>query len=307
MLRKRDSAQRAKRTTRMKRNRPFFWAYLFLAPTIALMLLFNYYPFFNTIQISMQSTDLFGRPSGFIGATNYESMFASPDFGQVMLRTGIFVVGIVAIKLFLGLAIALPLSSGLAGTIFVRPIVLIPMAFSAAVTSVIFKTMFAPKTGTFDQIFSALHIPGIPWLTHPLWAILAILITISWTSMGMVILLLMSALDSIPKEVMEAASLDGVSGWRKIFSIQLPLISPTIFFIVVTQTMSALKEFTVIKILTNGGPNNATTTLTIQLYKLAFGSNVNYGVSAAYGTVLMVLVGIVAFVQFRLGERKVTY
>ena len=138
-------------------RRPRPWAYLFLAPIIALMVLFNYYPFLDTIKISTQSTDLFGRPNGFIGLDNYKDMFESGEFWQVMLRTFVFVVLVVSLKLVLGLAIALPLSSGLAGTRIIRPIVLIPMAFSAAVTSVIFKTMFAPKVGTFDQ---ALHAIG---------------------------------------------------------------------------------------------------------------------------------------------------
>lgn len=271
------------------------------------MVLFNYYPFLDTIKISTQSTDLFGRPNGFIGLDNYKDMFESGEFWQVMLRTFVFVVLVVSLKLVLGLAIALPLSSGLAGTRIIRPIVLIPMAFSAAVTSVIFKTMFAPKVGTFDQALNAIGLPAPPWLTNGTWAMIAILITISWTSLGMVIMLFMAALDSIPKEVLEAASLDGVGLWQKILHMQIPLISPTIFFLVVTQTMGALKEFTVIKVLTGGGPNDATTTLTIQLYKLAFGSNVDYGTSAAHGIVLMIIVGIVAFIQFRMGEKKVVY
>ncbi|MDU0969349.1 MAG: sugar ABC transporter permease [Actinomycetaceae bacterium] len=271
------------------------------------MVLFNYYPFFDTIKISTQSTDLFGRPNGFIGFGNYADMFASDDFWQVMLRTVIFVVLTVSMKLILGLAIALPLSSGLAGTRLVRPIVLIPMAFSAAVASVVFKTMFAPRVGLFDQFLRTLGLPTPPWLTSGGWAMVAILITIAWTSMGMVIMLFMAALDSVPREVLEAASLDGVNLWQRIVHMQLPLISPTIFFLVVTETMGALKEFTIIQVLTNGGPNNATTTLTIQLYKLAFGSNVDYGTSAAHGIILMIIVGIVAFFQFRMGEKKVVY
>lgn len=271
------------------------------------MLLFNYYPLVDTVRISMQSTDLFGRPSGFIGLANYVEMFASTEFHMVMLRTTIFVVLVVSIKLVLGLAIALPLSSGLAGTVLVRPIVLIPMAFSAAVASVIFKTMFTPRVGTFDQMLTALGLPAPQWLTSSTWAMISVLITMSWFSMGLIIMLFMAALDSVPKEVLEASDIDGVNWWQKIIRMQLPLISPTIFFIIVTQSIAALKEFTVINVLTEGGPNSATTTLTIELYNLAFGSNVDYGRSTAHGIVLMVIVGIVAFFQFKLGEKRVVY
>lgn len=290
-----------------RKKKPHLWAFLFLAPTVILMAIWNYYPLINTIQISFQKVDLFGRPAGFAGFNNYLSLFQSGDFTKVLTRTFVFVIGMVIIKLVLGFAVALPLSSALRGTIFARPIVLIPMAFSGAVTAVFFKTMFAPKVGTFAQLLKLFHIPEPSWLTDPKWAYMALFITITWGGLGFIILLYMAALDSIPKEVMEASALDGVGWFKRIWTIQLPLISPTLFFLVITQTMGALKEFTTIFILTNGGPQDSTTTLTVQLYRLGFGTNVDFGRSAAYGLVLMILVGIVAFIQFRIGEKRVIY
>lgn len=289
------------------RRKPYLWAYAFLLPSFLVLGTFSYWPLVQTIMLSVQQTDLFGNAAGFAGFDNYKNMFTSSDFLRTLLITVIFVVATVVLKLIAGLAIAIPLSTRLAGTWLIRPIVLIPMAFSVAVASVAFKAMFAPGTGVFDQLLSMLGIVGPDWLTSPKWALISTIIVDVWVGIGMATLLLMAALDSIPSNIMEAASIDGAGTIRKIFSMQLPLITPTVFFIVVTQSVAALREFTVFNVLTGGGPNGATTTLTYDLYSQAFGASADYGASAARGVVLMVIVALLTVVQFRFGERKVNY
>lgn len=283
------------------------WPYLFLAPAMAIFALFSYYPLGDTVYRSMQASDLFGRPAGFVGFENYMAMLQSSEFLATLLRTLVYVVGSVGLKLLVGLAIALPLSSRLVGTVVVRPMVLIPMAFSTAVAGVVFKMMYQPEVGTFDQIFRVFGWESPGWLTDGSMAMLSVILTDLWVGIGLTVLLLISALDSIPGNVMEAASLDGVTWAKKIWYMQLPLITPTLFFIVITQTIAALRQFTLINILTEGGPNGATTTLTYDLYNIAFASNASFGESAARGVVLMVIVGVISWLQFRLGERRVNY
>lgn len=288
------------------RRRPHLWAYLFLLPTVAIMGLFDYWPLVSTFQLSTQATDLFGRAAGFVGGDNYLDMLSDPAFAKTLVTTFVFTGASVVGKLICGLAIALPLSSKLAGSRVVRPMVLIPMAFSVAVASVVFKTMFLPKSGTIDSFLAVFGISGPAWLTDPRWAMVSIVMVDVWVTIGMVVLLLMAALDGVPLSVLEAAEMDGTPWWRRIWSIQLPIITPTLFFIVVTQSVQALREFTLINILTQGGPSGATTTLTYDLYAEAFASNANYGASAARGVVLMVIVGLFSLLQFRL-ERRVNY
>lgn len=295
------------RTNERKIARSRRWAYIFLAPTIVLLLLFSYYPLFDTLKLSVQEVDLFGRPSGFVGLDNYVHMFENPDFIAVLVRTFIYVVLVVGLKVILGLAIALPLASELKGTIFIRPIVLIPMAFSGAVTAVIFRQIFAPKAGLLDMVLNVFGVDSVGWLTHDIPAMASLLVVNVWGGLGIIILLLIGALGSVPTNVLEAASIDGANGWQKLLKIKIPLISPTLFFVIVTSTISALREFATIQVLTDGGPNKATTTLTIALYKEAFSSNVDYSTSAAQGVLLMILVALVALVQFKLGEKKVSY
>lgn len=288
------------------RRRAYPWAYFFLLPTLLIMGTFDYWPLVSTFRLSTQATDLFGRPAGFIGAANYADMFTDPDFAKTLVTTFLFTAASVLGKLVCGLAVALPLSSRLAGSRLVRPIVLIPMAFSVATASVVFKSMFLPRSGTFDTLLAAFGIVGPPWLTAPGWAMASIVLVDVWVTIGMVVLLLLAALDGVPQTVLEAAQVDGAPWWRRIWNIQLPIITPTLFFILVTQSVQALREFTLINILTKGGPDGATTTLTFDLYAKAFASNANYGASAARGVVLMVIVGLFSLLQFRL-ERRVNY
>lgn len=283
------------------------WAYLFLAPTMVCFAVFSYYPLADTIYRSTQASDLFGRPAAFVGLDNYIDMFSSTAFFSTLGTTLFYVVGSVGIKLIVGLAIAVPLSSRLIGTKFARPIVLVPMAFSTAVTAVIFKLMYQPEVGTADQILKALGITPPEWLTDPHLALISVILTDLWMGIGLSVLLLLSALDSIPTNIMEAGALDGAKSLKRFFYLQLPLITPTVFFIVITQTIAALRQFTLINILTQGGPADATTTLTYDLYNIAFASNANFGESSARGVVLMVIVGVISWLQFRIGEKRVVY
>lgn len=296
------TAPTAPTVARRKRAAP--WAYVFLLPTVLIMGLFDYWPLVSTFKLSTEATDLFGRPAGFVGFENYADMLGDPDFVRTLITTFVFMVATVLGKLACGLAIAVPLSSRLAGSRLVRPIVLIPMAFSVAIASVVFKTMFLPTSGTIDAFLGLFGIVGPAWLTDPSWAMVSVVIVDVWTNIGMVVLLLLAAIDGVPLSVLEAADIDGASWWQRIWNIQIPLITPTLFFITVTQSVQALREFTLINVLTKGGPNGATTTLTVDLYQQAFASNADYGASAARGVILMVIVGVLSFMQFRL-ERRV--
>lgn len=291
---------------KQRRPRAYVWAWLFLLPTVAIMGLFDYWPLVSTISLSMQSTDLFGRPAGFVGLENYTDMLTDPDFGRTLLTTFVFTFLTVTAKVVIGLAVALPLSSRLAGSRLVRPIVLVPMAFSVAIAAIVFKTMFLPRSGLIDMFLGIFGLQGPGWLSDPRWALFSVVMVDVWVNLGMVVLLLLAALDGVPKSVMEAVALDGAPWWRQILSVKIPMISPTLFFIVVTQSVMALREFTLINILTKGGPDAATTTLTFDLYQAAFASNADYGASTARGVVLMIIVGIFSLIQFQF-ERKVTY
>lgn len=288
-------------------SRPRAWAYWALAPTVVALLAFNYWPLLRTTVLSFQSSDLFGRPSGFVGADNYASMLGSPDFRRTLLVTSLFVLLTVAGKLLVGLALAVPLSRRLRGTAFSRATVLIPMAVSAAVAGLAFRALMSPTYGLLDQIAIALTGRPAGWLTEPTMALVSIVVVDVWISIGFVTLLLIAAIDAIPVDVEEAAALDGAGRMRLLRSVTVPLITPTLFFIVVTQSVQAMREFTIIQVVTGGGPARATQTLVFDIWAKAFGGTADYGAASARGIILLVVIAVLTAVQFGVLERRVNY
>ncbi|MCG7286408.1 sugar ABC transporter permease [Cellulomonas sp. ACRRI] len=300
-------ATRSPRGRSGSRSRPRAWAYWALAPTVVALLAFNYWPLLRTTVLSFQSSDLFGRPSGFVGADNYASMLGSPDFRRTLLVTSLFVLLTVAGKLLVGLALAVPLSRRLRGTAFSRATVLIPMAVSAAVAGLAFRALMSPTYGLLDQIAIALTGRPAGWLTEPTMALVSIVLVDVWISIGFVTLLLIAAIDAIPVDVEEAAALDGAGRMRLLRSVTVPLITPTLFFIVVTQSVQAMREFTIIQVVTGGGPARATQTLVFDIWAKAFGGTADYGAASARGIILLAVIAVLTAVQFGVLERRVNY
>ncbi|MDO5670193.1 MAG: sugar ABC transporter permease [Corynebacterium sp.] len=280
-----------------------------MLPVIIVFLLFQYYPLLRTLIMSMQGTNIFGQPTGFVGFENFRLMFTDPRFLRELFITLVYTVGSVVGKIVVGLAIAIPLSARLKGTVFLRSFVLIPMAMSVAATAVAFRSILQPVSGPLDRFLAFVGIDQPPrWLTDETWALFSVTTVEVWFSIGYVTLLLLAALDGVPDDVMEAGSMDGASELRKMWSIQLPLISPTIFFLIITLTIFALRQFAIISVLTGGGPGGATTTLVIGIYNSAFGTGTaDYGASAARGVILMLIVLVITAIQFRFIERRVHY
>lgn len=281
------------------------WPYLLLAPALLFFVAFDYAPLVRVVVLSLQSTDLFGRPSGFVGLDNYVRAFTDPGFFATLTRTLLFTVGSVVAKMVVGVLIALPLSSQRRVGWLARPVVLIPMAVSVAVAGVVFRAIFQPGSGLADQILASLGLSSPGWLTNPDVAMVTVIIVDVWVSLGFTVLVLLAALSSVPEEIREAASLDGAGSVRIAISIVLPTILPTLLFLVITHTIGALREFTVINVVTGGGPADATRTLVMDIWQLAFGAQAGtYGEASARAMVLFVVVAMVSFAQFRYGNRR---
>ncbi|MBB3115319.1 carbohydrate ABC transporter permease [Corynebacterium bovis] len=289
------------------RRRPL-WPWLFLLPALLLFAVFDYYPFLRAVVLSFQATDLFGRPAGWAGLENYTVMLSSGEFWSTFAWTLVFTVASTVVKLVLGLAIAVPLARRLRGTAVLRSAVLIPMAVSTAVGALIFSQILAPSVGPADQLADLVGLGPVGWLTDAGWARVSVLVVDTWAGISFVVLLLLAAIDGVPGDITEAAGLDGCTGLRYIRHMLVPSIAPMLLFLAVTQSVAALREFTVINALTGGGPAGATQTLVVDLYTRAFGDSTNdYSSAAASGMVLAVFIVVLSAVQFALSARKVTY
>ncbi|MFB2556364.1 carbohydrate ABC transporter permease [Herbiconiux liangxiaofengii] len=279
-----------------------------LLPALAVFAVFVFYPLGRVLWLSLQGTDIFGQPAGFVGAKNFATTFTDPEFAATMARTAVFCVAVVAGRIVLGLLIVIPLTTKLRGMPVFRALLTSPIAVSVSAGSVAFAALLTPGTGLVDSVITRFGGQSIPFLTDTHWAMPSVIAVTVWGSIGFTVLLLLGAFGAIDAEVIDAAHLDGAGAARTLWSVSLPLVTPTLFFIVVTGTVEALTTFGQIQILTQGGPADATTTLVYDIYRTAFGAaSANFGLAAALGVVLFLLVLLLSLVQFRVLERRVHY
>ncbi|OZD56709.1 sugar ABC transporter permease [Rhodococcus sp. 06-1477-1B] len=279
-----------------------------LLPALLVFGVFVFYPLGRVIWLSMQGTDIFGQAAGFVGVRNFATIFGDPQFGDTLWRTAVFCVAVVAGRILVGLLIVVPLTAKLRGIRVFRALLTSPLVASVSVASVAFAAMLAPGSGLVNSVITRFGGTAVPWLTSTQWAMPSVIAVTVWGSLGFTVLLLLGAFGAIDPDVIEAAHLDGAGPLRTLWSISLPLVTPTLFFLMVTGAVEALTTFGQIQILTGGGPATSTTTLVYTIYQAAFGAgSANFGIAAAVGVVLFLLVLALSLVQFGVLEKRVNY
>ncbi|OZG50243.1 carbohydrate ABC transporter permease [Bombiscardovia coagulans] len=280
---------------------------LMMLPGLALLAVFSFIPLARVVVMSMQGTDLFGSPSGFIGLENYITVFTDPSFISVLVRTIIYAVVVVLGRLILGTLLAIFLTRQFKGNKVFRIAMTSTVSVSVAAASLGFLAIFSP-TGIINSALEKFNISPVGWLTDPRWAFPTITVVTIWTGLGFTLILLCAAIDAVDPEILEAARMDGATEARIQRSMILPLISPTLFYIAVTACIETLQAFAQINVMTKGGPGQATTTITYNIYTAAFGAgSANFGIASALGIVLFAFVFILTLLQFKLMDRKVSY
>ena len=274
-------------------------AFLYLIPAIVVFLIFIVYPLIRTIMLSFSGTNILGESSGFVGLRNFRRMFTNPDFAKILLNTLLFAIYCVVPTIVISLIVALLLNRESTVNRVFRTTFAMPFAYSVSAASIVFAAFFNPILDRFG-------IAPIGWLTDPRYALLSIALTSVWMSVGYNILVLLAGLGSVPGEIIEAARIDGATGWRLQWSIIIPLIMPQLFFLIITDTIQSLESFGQVHILTRGGPDSATTTLVYDIYLHGFANNnSNYGYASAEALLLIVIVAAITLVQFAVIGRKV--
>ncbi len=299
---------RATRTTRSSLRSDRRLGLVLLAPALLAFAVFVFYPLGRVLVLSTQGTDIFGQPAGSVGLQNYVRTFTDPAFGRTMLTTAVFCIGVVVGRIVFGLLVVIPLTVKLRGLPVFRALLTAPMVVSVSAGSVAFAAMLAPGNGLLNTVITQFGGAPVPFLTSTQWALASVIVVTIWGSLGFTVLLLLGAFGAIDQDVIEAAHLDGAGPVRTLWSISLPLVTPTLFFVVVTGTVEALTTFGQIQILTGGGPADSSKTLVYAIYQQAFGSgSANFGLAAALGVVLFLLVLGLSLVQFGVLEKRVNY
>jgi ABC-type sugar transport system permease subunit len=279
---------------------------LFALPNLALIAVFAYWPVLGNVYLSLTDWDMIAPQPLFVGLDNYTTLFGDPGFLRVLRLTAIWVVLVVAISIVGGLALAMLFSARIRGRGAVSALAFSPHILSGAAVAAVWLFIFDPNYGLSRAAFALVGLNAPHWTTSPGWALAALVIVAVWKGVGFVAIVYLSALGSMPEDVHEAARLDGANRWQVFRHVTFPLLSPTTFFLLVTQVISAFQSFDLIAMMTSGGPAGATTTLSWFIYQQGF-REFDAGFAAAGSVVMFVVLMTVTGLQMRFVEKKVHY
>lgn len=281
-------------------------ALLYLLPSILLFTVFIFYPMFRTIYLSFFLTNPIGSPVLAVGFDNYVDLLTSAQFQNSIKATLLFVVYTVPTGIILALLLALLANEKLKGIGFFRTLFSSTMGVSVAAASVIWLFLFHPSIGMFNHVLQLLHLPQVQWLVDPNWALFSVALTTIWMNTGFSFLILLGGLQNIDTTLYESAQIDGASYGYRLRRITLPMLSPTLFFIVTISLINAFQTFGQIDILTKGGPTQATNLIVYSIYREAF-INYQFGSASAQAVILFSIILVVTLLQFIFVEKKVHY
>ncbi len=290
---------------RKQKIRDNITGWLFTLPSMAVLLMFTFLPAIIVIVLSLFDTNLVGQMD-WVGLGNFKALFTSGDFWGSIGRTLYFTVGSVPVAVALSLLIAVLLNAKVRGRTFWRMGFFIPYITPLVATSIIWLYIFNPDYGLLN---AGLHFFGLPtsrWLTDTTSAMPAMILYSTWHDVGFAVIIFMAALSRVPTELLEAAQIDGASGWKTFWHVTWPMISPSTYFVMIIYTISAFKMFTQVEVLTQGGPVDATTTTGYYLYQQAFGQ-MHFGYASAVSIGLFVIIFILTILQRKATGSKVFY
>ncbi|MCK8070775.1 sugar ABC transporter permease [Vibrio sp. 1CM23M] len=279
---------------------------LFTAPLLVPLFTFWLVPFGYSIYISFTDWDYISPDYSFIGLENYEYMVEDYEFIQAVLNTFWFSVGVVIPTIILGLVFAMLLHKNFKGSQFYRAVIFSPWITPTVAVSIVWSWVFETKSGLANRLLESAGFSAIPWLENGNTALIAVIIVTVWQAIGWTMLFYISALNKIPESLYEASLIDGCSSLTRFLKITLPLISPTTFFLVVVNIITAMQAFDQFQILTQGGPGGETRTLLYLFYQQAF-ERYEMGPAAATSLVIFLITGLLALINTYIGKRWVYY
>lgn len=277
-------------------------ASVFLFPAVVLLVILRLFPMVGAATASFQTGGMRTSGPSWAGLENYTYLLSNERFWNILLVTGKFLLIIVPFQVIAALFIAILLNEKVPGVGLVRTAVFIPVAAPAAVATVIWGIAYQPK-GPFNAVLESMGIPAQPFLTDSHRALLAIIVLMSWIGIGYWTIFILAALQDVPRELYEAAALDGAGWWRAFFSVTLPSVRRSIAFVVIADTVASVLAFVPVQILTQGGPSDSTRLVMYDLYNNTFQlGDSNLG-QAQVVLLLIVLIAVTA-IQFRMLSKE---
>lgn len=290
--------------TLRQRERHAAWA--FLAPAYLVYLLFLLLPLLAALVLSVLQVDRLSLATEYVGLANFEWIFTDPRFWTTFRNTFYFISLAVLGNVGLGLILAVALDRKMPQVLlyFFRLAYFLPVLVSLAFVSFIWKFLYSYDLGVINYYLRQLGLPPVGWLNDQSVAMMSIIVIDVWKNVGFFIIIFLAALQGVPKTLTEAARIDGASALVTLWRIKLPYIAPVILFCITFATIGGLQVFDSIKIITNGGPGDATRSVVMYMYTEAFGAG-DLGTGAASALTLLIVISVVVAVQMLVGRRIV--
>ncbi|GIP40547.1 glycerol-3-phosphate ABC transporter permease [Paenibacillus sp. J31TS4] len=291
---------------RAKRLRETGLGLLFLAPSLAVFAVFCFYPLLRSVYLSMQVTNPRGKVVDYVGLANFQELFASETFYRNLAVTGQFTLYTVPTAIVLALILAALTAGPQRGMKLFQGVFSMPVAISVGTGAVIWTMLFHPTTGMFNYFLTLMGLNPVAWLSDPAWALVSVSVMTVWMNLGFAYIVLLSGIQAISADLQESARIDGAGRFTVFCRITLPLLSPTLFFLLIVSVIQSLQAFGQFHIMTKGGPMHATDVFVYGVFREAF-VNYRFGTASAEALVLFAIILVLTLVQFAVLERKVHY
>ncbi|KEZ52187.1 carbohydrate ABC transporter permease [Metabacillus indicus] len=279
--------------------------YLFLLPGCIILGAFIFYPMLQAIWLSFTNYNMVTEAE-FIGTENYQNLFEDELFWKVLGQTLLYLVIVVPALVILPIFIAILVNQQIRGIAFFRSAYYIPVVTSMVVVGITWKWVYADQ-GVLNYFLESLGIIGEPvhWLTSTSTSIFAVMAVTVWKGLGYYMVIYLAGLQAIPGDLYEAADIDGASKWKQIIHITIPLLMPSIMIVTIMSSISAMKVFEEIYVMTGGGPLNSTKTLVFYIYQEAF-ENLKMGYASAGGVILFLITLVFSILNIKFMNKRET-
>ena len=276
--------------------------YLFLLPAAAVLIVFFFIPFFQTFGLSFfdYSSNIYSPT--FNGLDNYAKLFKEPIFYKVMFNTFMYLVIAVPFLVTFPLFLAILINQKIRGITLYKILLYLPVIVSIVVAAIAFKWLYAGQ-GILNYALSLVHLPQINWLIDTHWALFSVALVTIWKGIGYYMMIYLASLMSVPQELYEACDIDGANFFTKHMTVTIPHIMPTIALVSTISTISAMKVFAEIYVMTKGGPLDSTKTIVYYIYERAF-ENLDLGYASALAVVLLIIVMIFSLINILCFEKN---
>jgi multiple sugar transport system permease protein len=280
--------------------------YLFLLPNFIGFLFFVFIPAIAAFILAFCNWDAFSMPE-FTGINNFVTMIKDETFRISFINNLVYTIGSVPLTIFFALLLALALNCELKFLSFYRMIYFLPHITAMVAAAMVWRMLYHPRLGPINMLLNQLGIQNTPgWIASSKWSLFSIILMQAWKSCGYYMIILLAGLKGIPRQLYEAAIIDGTTVWHRFRFVTMPMLSPAMFFVIIISVINSFKIFDSINIMTDGGPGRSTNVLVYYIYKAGF-INLNFGYASSIAMVLFILIMTATVIQFRGQKRWVDY